>query len=444
MLVTYNLKVYTNKLNETSVEVSFYLYYRKDSKAQKQEGMDRMCCQPMMQQEGRWHMNNFIFENTTRTYFGKGCVKEYLTCLAGQYGNNVLFAYGEGSIKKNGIYEEVIKSLEKAGKNIIEFPGIASKPTYSKVLEGAELARKNRVELIVAVGGGSVMDCCKAVSMAAVYEGDLWDDFIARPGIMEFEPIPLGVVVTTSGTGSAMNGSSVITNKALKIRSGRDYPKCSPRFALMDPVYTYSETERQMVSGGLATLSHMMENYFTKPDENNVSDDISEALMRSAILNLKTAVENPQDYTAKSNLMWEAAMAGNRIMKLGKQADIQCRQMEYQLSAYTNCSDGEGIAVLQPVYLRHIYRDDCVKFKRFAVNVWGISDIGKTDEETACAGVEALAGFVRKVGLPATLQELGVDQSIELKKIADSCVIPAGSARRLTQEEILGIFRECM
>ncbi len=389
-------------------------------------------------------MNNFIFENATKTYFGKGCVKEYLTCLTRQYGRNVLFAYGEGSIKKNGIYDEIKQSLEKAGKNVFEFAGIMPNPTYAKVLEGAEIAKENKIDLIIAAGGGSVMDCCKAVSMAAVYEEDLWNDFIARHGVMEFDPIPLGVIVTTSGTGSAMNGRAVITNKTLNVRSGRDYPKCSPQFALMDPVYTYSEIEHQMVSGGFDTLSHMMENYFTKPDENNVSDDISEALMRSTIQNLRAAVANPQDYTAKSNLMWEAAMAGNHIMQLGKQTDVQCRQMEYQLSAYTDCNDGEGIAVLQPAYFRHICRDDCARFKRFAINVWGISDTGKTDEETACAGVEALAGFVRKVGLPATLQELGVDKDIDLKKIADSCVLLAGSTRRLTQEEILEIFRECL
>ncbi len=389
-------------------------------------------------------MNNFIFENTTKTYFGKGCVKEYLTCLSRQYGRTVLFAYGEGSIKKNSIYHEIMESLGKAGKNIIEFPGITSNPTYTKVLEGAKLARENKVDLIIAAGDGSVMDCCKAVSMAAVYEGDLWDDFIARHGILEFDPIPLGVIVTTSGTGSGMNGRTVITNEALKLRTGRDYPECSPKFALMDPVYTYSESKRQMVSGGFDTLSRLMENYFTKPDENNVSDDISEALMRSTISNLRDAVANPQDYTARSNLMWEAAMAGNCIMKLGKQADIQCRQMEYQLSAYTNCNDGEGIAVLQPVYFRHIYRDGIAKFKRFAMNVWGISDTGRTDEETACAGVEALAGFARKVGLPATLQELGVGENMDLKEIASSCGLPTGCSQRMTQEEILEIFKECL
>ena len=164
-------------------------------------------------------MNNFIFENTTKTYFGKGCVKEYLTCLSRQYGRTVLFAYGEGSIKKNSIYDEIMESLGKAGKNIIEFPGITSNPTYTKVLEGARLARENKVDLIIAAGDGSVMDCCKAVSMAAVYEGDLWDDFIARHGILEFDPIPLGVIVTTSGTGSGINGRTVITNESLKLRT---------------------------------------------------------------------------------------------------------------------------------------------------------------------------------------------------------------------------------
>ena len=209
-----------------------------------------------------------------------------------------MFAYGEDFIHKNGVYDEIMESLAKAGKNVIEFPGIPSNPTYAKVLEGAGLAKENKVDLIIAVGGGSVIDCCKAVSMAAVYEGDLWDDFFARNGVMEFEPVPLGVVVTTSGTKSAMNGRTAITNEMLKVRTARDYCKCSPKFALMDPVYTYSETERQIVSGGFDTLSHMMESYFTKPDENNVSDDISEALMRSTVQNIKAAVANPQDYTA--------------------------------------------------------------------------------------------------------------------------------------------------
>lgn len=388
-------------------------------------------------------MNNFIFENTTKTFFGKGCVREYLSCLSGHYGQNVMLAYGGGSIKKNGIYDEVMENLKKAGKNIIEFSGITANPTYAKVLEGARLARENKVELILGVGGGSVMDCCKAISMAAVYNGDIWADFWARPGIIEFEPLPLGVIVTVAGTGSEMNGGAVITNETLKIKTGRDYPKCNPKFTLMDPAYTYSVPKKQMVSGGFDILSHIMETYFSEPNEDNVSDDISEALMRGVIRDLRAAILNPQDYTARSNLMWESTMAENRIVKLGKRMDFECHQMEHQLGAYTNCNHGAGLAVLHPVYYRHIYQDGLSKFQKFAMNVWGISPEGKTQEELARAGVEALADFIKEIGLPTTLRELGVDESKDLKVIADSCNLALGSYKKMTHEEILEIFREC-
>lgn len=321
-------------------------------------------------------MNNFIFENATKTYFGKGCVKEYLACLAGSYGQTVMLAYGGGSIKRNGVYDEVMDSLRKAG-TIVEFSGIGANPTYAKVLEGAKLARDNKVDLIIAVGGGSVMDCCKAVSMAAVYDGDLWADFWDRPGIVDFDPLPLGMIVTVAGTGSEMNGGSVITNEKLKVKTGRDYPKCNARFALMDPTYTYTVPKFQMVSGGFDILSHIMETYFSEPDEDNVSDDISEALMRGVIRDLRAAIQKPEDYTVRSNLMWESTMAENRIIKLGKRMDFECHQMEHQLGAYTNCNHGAVLAVLHPVYYRHIYRDGLPKFQRFAVNVWGIPPGGK-------------------------------------------------------------------
>lgn len=389
-------------------------------------------------------MKNFIFENATKTFFGKGCVKEYLTCLIGDYGANVMLAYGGSSIKKNGIYDKVIEILKAAGKNVTEFSGIMANPTYDKVLEGAELARSNKVDLILGVGGGSVMDCCKAVSMAAVYEGDVWNDFWARAGIIEFEPLPLGVIVTVAGTGSEMNGGAVITNEKLKIKTGRDYPKCNPKFALLDPTYTYSVPMRQMVSGGFDILSHIMEIYFSEPDEDNVSDDISEALMRNVIRNLRAAIEKPQDYTARSNIMWDATMAENRIIKLGKRTDFLCHQMEHQLGAYTNCNHGEGLAVLHPVYYRHIYKEGLFKFKKFAMNVWGISSDGKTDEELAYAGVEALENFVKEIGLPTTLQELGVNEQTDLKAIADSCNLVPGSYKRMTHEEILEIYQECL
>lgn len=388
-------------------------------------------------------MNNFIFENATKTIFGEGCVKEYLTCLLRHYGENVMLAYGGGSIRDNGIYNQVMESLAKVGKKVTEFSGIMPNPTYKKVLEGARTARENKIDFILGVGGGSVMDCCKAIAMAAVYGGDIWEEFFARPGIMEFDPIPIGVVVTAAGTGSEMNGGAVITNEKLKVKAGRDYPKCNPKFALMDPVYTYSVPKRQMVSGGFDTLSHIMEIYFSKPDEENVSDDIAEALMRGVIRDLRAAVQNPQDYTARSNLMWEATMAENRILKLGKQTDFMCHQMACQLGAYMDCNHGEGLAVLQPVYYRHIRQDGLSKLQRFASNVWNISAEGKTEEEQALAGVEALADFIKEIGLPTTLRALGADRNTDLKQIADSCSISAGSYRQMTHREILEIFEEC-
>lgn len=388
-------------------------------------------------------MNNFIFENATKIYFGKGCVKEYLASLAKPYGQTVMLAYGSGSIKRNGVYDEVMACLQKAGKNVVEFSGITANPTYAKVLEGARLARESKADLIIGVGGGSVMDCCKAISMAAVYDGDIWTDFWARLGYVGFEPLPLGVIVTAAGTGSEMNGGAVITNEELKIKTGRDYPECNPKFALMDPVYTYSVPKQQMVSGGFDILSHIMETYFSDPNEDNVSDDISEALMRGVIRDLRAAVKNPEDYTARSNLMWESTMGENRIIKLGKRMDFECHQMEHQLGAYTNCNHGAGLAVIQPVYYRHIYRNGLSKFKKFAVNVWGISPAEKTEEELACAGVEALADFIRELGLPTTLREIGINEATDLKAIADSCNLAPSGYKKMTHKEIWQIFQEC-
>lgn len=386
-------------------------------------------------------MNNFIFQNATKVYFGQGCVKEYLACLT-KNADTILLAYGGGSIKNNGIYEEITAILDNAGKTIVEFSGIMANPTYAKVQEGAKLARESKADMILAVGGGSVMDCCKAVSLAARYKGDIWDDFWAQPGVMEVDPLSLGVVVTVAGTGSECNGGAVITNQEKKIKTGRDYPKLNPKFALMDPTYTYSVPKKQMVSGSFDILSHIMETYFSEPNEDNVSDDIMEALMRSVIRNLRVAIQNPEDYTARSNLMWDSTMAENRVIKMGKKCDFECHNMEHQLGAYTDCNHGCGLAVLHPVYYRHIYQKGLPKFVRFAENVWGIARDGKTDQELALAGIQALADFIVEIGLPTTLKELGAKKE-QLKEIADSCGISQGSYQKMTHDEILNIFQEC-
>ena len=386
-------------------------------------------------------MNNFIFQNSTKVYFGQGCVKEYLACLTRQ-ADTILLAYGGGSIKRNGVYDEIMDIFYKAGKQVVEFSGIMANPTYAKVQEGGRPGRACGADMNPAAGGGSGLGGRTGVRLAARYDGDVWDDFWARPGVIDFEPLPLGVIVTVAGTGSECNGGAVITNEAKKIKTGRDYPALNARFALMDPTYTYSVPQKQMVSGSFDILSHIMETYFSAPDEDNVSDDIMEALMRSVIRNLRAAIRDPRDYTARSNLMWDATMAENRLIKMGKQCDFECHNMEHQLGAYTNCNHGCGLAVLHPVYYRHIFQDGLPKFVKFAQNVWDIPREGKTDAELALAGIDALAAFSREIGLPSTLKELGAGKD-QLRPIADSCGISQGSYKKMTHEEIYKIFCEC-
>lgn len=387
-------------------------------------------------------MNNFIYENRTKVFFGQGCVKEFLTCLVKKY-NTVMIAYGQGSVKKNGIYDEVLNILMKDGKNVVEFSGIMPNPTYEKVLEGARLACGSHVDMILGIGGGSVMDCCKAVALAARCKGDPWENYWDRRGIVDFEPLPTGVIVTAGGTGSECNGAAVITNEKQKVKTGYDYPKCNPVFALMDPAYTFSLPKEQMVSGAFDSLSHIMETYFSEPDEQNVSDEIAEALMRNIIRNLRQALQNPEDYTARSNLLWDSTLSENRLIKLGKKCDFTCHLMAHQLGAYTNCSHSRSVAVLQPVYYRHIYRDGLSKFARFAAQVWEIPRKGRSEEELARAGIDALSDFIRETGLPTALRDLGITDEKQLKRIADSCHFSPGAYRKLEPAEILEIFREC-
>lgn len=384
-------------------------------------------------------MNNFIYENKTKVYFGKGGVREYLGCLLKSY-STVMLAYGGGSIKKNGVYDEVTEILNSAGKTVVEFSGIMPNPTYAKVLEGAKTARENNVDFILAVGGGSVIDCCKIVSAQAKIDEDIWEnETVKKKFPTEF--IPMGAIVTASGTGSEMNAGAVITNEAEKIKCGLFGAQAD--FAFLDPMYTMSVPFGQVISGAFDTLSHAMETYFGKPSENNLSDDINEAVMRSVIKNMKVLLTDRENYNARSELMWASSMAENGILKIGKITDFQAHQIEHQLGAYTDCNHGKGLAVIHPVLYRHIYKDGLEKFARFAKNVWGITD-KKSAEETALAGIAALEDFIKEVGLPTKFSEMGIPENTDLKAIADSSNITAGCCKKLTHEEILDILKECI
>lgn len=384
-------------------------------------------------------MNNFIYENKTKVYFGKGGVKEYLGCLLKNY-KTVMLAYGGGSIKKNGVYDEVSGILNATGKIAVEFSGIMSNPTYAKVQEGAKIARENNIDFILAVGGGSVIDCCKIVSAQAKTDEDIWENEVAKK---EFptEFIPMGAIVTASGTGSEMNAGAVITNDAAKIKCGLFGAQAD--FAFLDPTYTMSVPFGQVISGAFDTLSHAMETYFGKPSENNLSDDINEAVMRSVIKNMRVLLTDHENYNARSELMWASSMAENGILKIGKITDFQAHQIEHQLGAYTDCNHGKGLAVIHPVLYRHIYKNGLEKFARFAKNVWGIND-KNSEEETALAGINALENFVKEIGLPTKFSQMGIPENTDYKAIAESTNITAGCCKKLTADEILDILKECV
>ena len=385
-------------------------------------------------------MNNFIYGNTTKVYFGKGGVKEYLCCILKNVGDTVMLAYGGGSVKKNGIYDEVTAILQRAGKTVVDFSGIMPNPTYTKVQEGAKLVRESHADFIIAVGGGSVIDCCKIVSAQAKSAEDIWDmETVKRNYPSDF--VPMGAIVTAAGTGSEMNNGAVITNEAQKIKCG--LMGAQAQFVFLDPSYTLSVPFKQVISGAFDTLSHAMETYFGKPDDNNLSDDINEAVMRSVIRNIRILLRDHENYDARSELMWASSMAENGILKIGKITDFQCHQIEHQLGAYTDCNHGQGLAVIHPVLYRHIYKDGAERFARFAENVWGIKG-EKTDEKTALAGVEALAAFIEEIGLPTSFAQMGIPADTDFRAVADSTNITAGCCKKLTHDEIYEILQECI
>lgn len=381
-------------------------------------------------------MNEFVFSYPTKVYFGKGTAAKALRAELGQAGNTVMLAYGGGSVKRNGIYDEIAAILQEMGKTIVEFSGIMPNPTYAKVQEGAALAKKEQADYILAVGGGSVIDCCKIVAAQAKTEEDIWNmEFVQRR--LPVDAIPLGVVVTASGTGVEMNGGAVITNEELQIKTG--VLAYAPRFAVLDPAYTMSVPAMQVISGAFDTLSHAMETYLGQSDEDNVSDDVALAVMRNTVRNMRRLLADGSDLQARGNLMWDSAMAENGILKVGRLTDFQTHQIEHQLGAYTDCNHGQGLAVIHPAYYRHIVKDAKEKFTRFAKEVF--------DADTAEAGIEALAAFIKECGLPSRMGELKSKVEITpevLRKVADTCNIIKSNPRELDRDEIYEILMECM
>lgn len=389
-------------------------------------------------------LGNFVYANPTKLFFGDEAQKNLAKALM-PFGKKVLLTYGGGSIKRNGVYDDVISALKSAGKEVVELPGVMPNPTVEKLNEGIKVARENNVDFILAVGGGSTIDYAKAVSVSAWYNGDAWQRFWVKqedptPGE---RIIPVGAVLTMAGTGSEMNGGSVITNHAARMKIGKVFGvDVMPKFAVLNPKYTFSLPQRQMVAGIFDTMSHILEQYFSG-DDDSTSDYLAEGLMRSVIVSSRVAVKNSEDYEARSNLMWSATWALNTLIGEGKPQEWMVHMIGQAIGAYTDATHGMTLSGVSVAYYRHIMRYGLKRFVRFAEVIWGVIPEGKTDEQIASEGIDALESWIKEIGAASEITSLGVTPDM-LDRIADSTIILTGGYQTLDHAEIVDILRNSL
>ncbi|MGN1060434.1 MAG: iron-containing alcohol dehydrogenase [Candidatus Coproplasma sp.] len=387
-------------------------------------------------------LGNFTYSNPTKLYFGENALG-FLGDELNKYGDKVMLCYGGGSIKKNGIYDEVVKILYYCGKTVVEDGGVMPNPTVHKLYEGCHLARENNVDLILAVGGGSVCDYAKAVSVSAYCNEDPWDKYYLRMEDVDNKIIPVGCVLTMVGTGSEMNGGAVITHPEQKLKIGHVFGEnVFPKFAILNPVYTYTLPKYQMVAGIYDIFNHICEQYFSGEDD-NTSDYISEGLMISLINSSRIALKNPTDYEARSNIMWTATWALNTLIAKGKSTDWMVHMLGQSVGAYTNATHGMTLSAVSLAYYRHICPYGLNKFVRFAQNVWGVEVGNKTAEQVAEEGLVAMESWMKELGLVLKIGELGATEDM-LGGIADGTFIMDGGYKVLSKEEVLEILRQSL
>ena len=387
-------------------------------------------------------LGNFTYCNPTKIYFGKGAL-DSLKAELPKYGKNVLLVYGGGSIKKNGVYEKVTAILRECGKTVAEDAGVMPNPTVDKLHEGIERAKAAKADFILAVGGGSVCDYAKALSVSINCEEDPWDKYFIRFEEPSCELVPVGCVLTMVGTGSEMNGGSVITNREQKLKIGHVFgEEVFPKFSVLDPEFTFTLPKYQMVAGFYDIMSHILEQYFSGTDD-NTSDYVMEGLLRSLIHSALIAVDDPTNYEARSNIMWTATWALNTFVAKGKDTDWEVHMLGQAVGAITNATHGMTLAAVSMPYYKHILPYGLAKFKRYAVNVWGISAAGKTDEQVACEGLAAMEAWMRKLGLVMDLTSLGVTEDM-LDDLVKSTLYMQGGYKVLTPAEAREIFKESL
>ena len=387
-------------------------------------------------------LGNFTYSNPTKLYFGDNSLS-YLNEELPKYGKNVLLVYGGGSIKKSGLYEEIVNILKGNGKDVFEDAGVMPNPTVDKLNEGCARAKSNSVDLILAVGGGSVCDYAKAVSVSTYCEEDPWGKYYLRMEDVNNEIIPVGCVLTMVGTGSEMNGGSVITNHESKLKIGHVFgDNVFPKFSILNPVFTYTLPQYQMVAGFFDIMSHILEQYFSGEDD-NTSDYLMEGLLKSLIHSSRIAVKNPMDYEARSNIMWTSTWALNTLVAKGKSTDWMVHMIGQSIGAYTDATHGMTLSAVSMAYYRHIMPFGLSKFKRYATNVWNVNPEGKTDEEIAIEGLNQMEAYMKELGLIMNIKELGVTEDM-LNGIAEGSFILKGGYKVFTRDEIVRVLKNSM
>ncbi|MCH1983456.1 iron-containing alcohol dehydrogenase [Ruminococcus sp. OA3] len=389
-------------------------------------------------------LGNFVFSNPTKLYFGEDSL-DYLNEELPKYGKNVQLVYGGGSIKKNGIYDKVTAILKANGKEIFEDGGVMPNPTVEKLYEGVQIARDNQVDFILAVGGGSCCDYAKAVSISVNCKEDPWERYYLNFEDVDADTgvIPVGCVLTMVGTGSEMNGGAVITNHESKLKIGHVFgERVFPKFAVLNPTFTYSLPKYQMTAGFYDIMNHICEQYFSGEDD-NTSDYLMEGLMRSLIHSSRIAVKELDNYEARSNIMWTATWALNTLVAMGKSTDWMVHMLGQAVGAHTDATHGMTLSAVSLPYYRYIMPYGLSKFKRFAMNVWGINPEGKSEEEIAAEGLNAMEAWMKEIGVVMNIRELGVTEDM-LDGLVKSTLVMEGGYKVLTQEEIKKIFEESM
>lgn len=387
-------------------------------------------------------LGNFSYKNATKLYFGDESL-QYLNDELPKYGKTVQLIYGGGSVKKNGIYDAVVEILRANGKTIVEDAGVMPNPTADKLREGVKIARENKVDLLLAIGGGSCCDYAKAVSVSVNCDDDPWEKYYIRYEEPDCEIIPVGCILTMAGTGSEMNAGAVITNHEQKLKIGHVFGEdVMPKFSILNPKFTMSLPKRQMVAGIYDIFNHICEQYFSGEDD-NTSDYLAEALMKSVIHSSLIAVDDPQDYEARSNIMWSATWALNTLISRGKTTDWMVHMLGQAVGAITDATHGMTLAAVSLPYYRTIIPYGLQKFVRFATEVWGVDPDGKSDEEVANEGLLAMKNWMEKLGVAMNLSELGVTEEM-IEAIADATIILDGGYKVFTRDDVVAVLKESL